>query len=58
MKDAESKWPKRPATTGMRLPDEVVVAVKHYAIDNRTTVGEVVTGLLREMLTRKGYLKK
>jgi hypothetical protein len=57
-RDPQSKWPQRAPTTGMRLEDEVVTALKHYAIDNRQTMGEVVNELLREFLTKKGYLKK
>ncbi len=42
----------------MRLDPNIVKALKHCAIDEGVTNGELVERLLREYLTRKGYLDK
>ena len=58
VKDPESKWPPRPPTTGMRMDGQIVKGLKHCAIDEGVTMGELVERLLREYLTRKGYLDR
>jgi len=39
------------------LSDELVKALKHYAVDNDSTMGETIERVCREFLVKKGYLK-
>lgn len=50
-RDAQRKWPRRPPTTGIRLPEELVVKAKHRAIDERTTMGKLIEKALRAYLS-------
>ena len=50
---AAIKWPKRPRVTGSRLPDELVVRAKHYAIDHGKTLGELIREAVEEYLAKQ-----
>jgi len=47
------KWPKQPRSTGVRLPDELVLRGKHRALDEKITFRELVERALREYLAKK-----
>lgn len=48
-----TKWPKRPAPTGVRLPKELVTRAKHRALDDSMTLRELIERAMNEYLGRK-----
>jgi len=47
------KWPKRPHQTTVRLPEELELRAKHYAVDHRMPFGKLVEEALKHYLTKK-----
>ena len=48
---AQTKWPRRPPLTGVRLPPELVVRAKHRALDEKLTLRELVERAIRDYLS-------
>jgi len=52
-RSVDSKWPRRAPTTGVRLPEELVLRAKHRALDEKKTLGELIAQALKDYLTKK-----